>query len=407
MFSPRSPKVLELTKRLEAFMRQEVLPREALWLQQTHSGVRHPEFVEQLKAKARDQGLWNLFLPGLASDEPGTRLTNFEYAPLAEIMGRVSWASEVFNCSAPDTGNIELLHLFASAYQREQWLRPLLDGEIRSCFAMTEPDVASSDPSNLRTVIAEDGEDYVITGRKWFVTGALHPHCRVVVVVGVHTFKDLDKQRYSILLVPSNSPGLRIVRNIPVLNHEAPEGHCEIQFDNVRVSKTTSLLGAHGHGLKMAQARLGPGRIHHCMRTIGQCELALQLMCERAVERNAFGKRLADFANVQDWIAESRIEIDQVRLLTLGAADRIDRLGSHAARTEVAAIKVAATRLLTRVVDRAIQVFGAKGLTPDTPLAALYVWARALRFVDGPEEVHLRTVARQELAKIDLRSSIA
>jgi acyl-CoA dehydrogenase len=293
---------------------------------------------------------------------------------------------------------MELLHLFATPEQYERWLRPLLEGEIRSCFAMTEPDVASSDATNIQTRIRRDGDDYVINGRKWFITGAQDPRCKVAIVLGVSNDADDAPRhaRHSMVLVPMDAPGVKIVRNVPIMHHVAPEGHCEIVFRDVRVP-ARNLLGEEGQGFALAQARLGPGRIHHCMRTIGQCELALEMMCERALERKTFGKHLADYANVQDAIAESRLEIDQARLYVLRAASMLDRLGNQAGRVEVSAIKVVAARMQTRVVDRAIQVFGAMGLTPDTPLSYLWTWGRALRFVDGPDEVHLRVVARREL----------
>jgi acyl-CoA dehydrogenase len=395
-----SPKVQALQGQVRRFMDDLILPSQRDWQRWAGAGVYPLDVIEPLKAQARAAGLWNLFLPGLQEGEPGTRLSNLEYAPLAEIMGRVPWASEVFNCNAPDTGNIELLHLFANAEQRAQWLRPLLQGRIRSCFAMSEPDVASSDPTNLSTRIERAGADYVLNGRKWFITGAAHPRCRLAIVMGVSDAAP-DKPahgRHSLLLVPLDAPGVEIVRNIPVMQHQAIDGHCEIVFRDVRVP-ASHLLGAEGQGFAMAQARLGPGRVHHCMRTIGQCELALELMAERALERMAFGKHLSDFANVQDWIALSRVEIDQARLLVLHAAWRMDAQGNAAARADVAAIKLVAARLQTRVLDRAMQVFGAAGLTPDTPLAQLWSWGRALRFLDGPDEVHLRTLARHELAR--------
>jgi acyl-CoA dehydrogenase len=295
---------------------------------------------------------------------------------------------------------MELLHLFATPQQYDRWLKPLLAGEIRSAFAMTEPDVASSDATNIQTTIVRRGDEYVINGRKWFTTGALHPNCRFAIVMGVSDARGErpPHQRHSMVIVPLDTPGVRIVRNLPVMHHLAVEGHCEIVFSDVRVP-IANRLGEEGAGFALAQARLGPGRIHHCMRTIGQCELALELMCERALARRTFGRYLADYANVQDWIAESRIEIDQARLLVLRAADRFDREGNLAARVDVSAIKVLAGRSQTRVLDRAIQVFGAMGLTADTPLALLWSWGRALRFIDGPDEVHLRVVARAELAR--------
>ena len=395
-----SPRVQALQAQVQRFMDDLVLPSNRDWQRYADAGYYPSDVVEPLKAQARAAGLWNLFLPDLREDEPGTRLSNLEYAPLAEIMGRVPWASEVFNCSAPDTGNIELLHLAATPEQARQWMAPLLEGTIRSCFAMSEPDVASSDATNICTRIQRDGDDYVINGRKWFITGALHPACRLAIVMGVSNdaIEAPAHQRHSMILVPMDAPGVEIVRNMPVMAHLAIDGHCEMVFRNVRVP-ATHLLGAEGGGFALAQARLGPGRVHHCMRTIGQCELALELMCERALERMAFGRHLSDFANVQDWIGHSRVEIDQARLLVLRAAWLMDLQGSAAARVDVSAIKLVAAQLQTRVLDRAMQIFGAIGLTPDTPLAALWSWGRALRFLDGPDEVHLRTVARHELAR--------
>ena len=392
-----SPLAQQLQQRLHDFMLQHVWPANPEWLRIAESGEFPLAIVDDLKAKARVQGLWNLFLPGLRDDEPGTRLSNLDYAPLAEVMGRVAWASEVFNCNAPDTGNMELLHLFATPAQRERWLQPLLEGEIRSCFGMSEPDVASSDATNIATSIRREGDEFVINGRKWFTTGALHPNCRLCIVMGVTGTEGDAHQRHSMVLVPMDAPGVQIVRNVPIMSHHAPEGHCEVLFRHVRVP-LSNLLGEAGRGFALAQARLGPGRVHHCMRTIGQCELALELMCERALGRRAFGKALADFANVQDWIAHARVRIDQARLLVLRAAWLMDRQGNAAARVDVAAIKLVSADLHTWVLDRAIQVFGAMGLTPDTPLAAMWTWGRAMHFLDGPDEVHLRTVARQELA---------
>jgi acyl-CoA dehydrogenase len=388
---------------LQEFIEQYIVPRDRRWHAEVRDGTRYPGFMEELKEHAREQGLWNLFLPALRPDEPGTPLSNLEYAPLAEIMGRIPWAPEVFNCSAPDTGNMELLHLYATPDQRAEWLDPLLRGEVRSCFAMSEPDVASSDPTNIQTRIRREGGEYVVTGRKWFVTGSLHPLCRLAIVMGVSDPDADPHARHSMVLVPLDTPGVQIVRNIPVLHHESPDGHGEIVFRDVRVP-ASNILGEEGSGFAQAQARLGPGRIHHCMRTIGQCELALELMCARALERRAFGKRLADYSNVQEWIAKSRIEIDQARMYTLAAAAKLDRVGSRGARVDVAGIKVVAPRLQVRVLDRAIQVFGAMGLTPDTPLAYLFTWGRALRIVDGPDEVHLRVVARDELRKAKHRA---
>ena len=394
-----SPPVLELRQQLEEFIDRYVLPYNAAWHQSVAQGIYPPPFLADLKALAKSEGLWNLFLPGLRAGEPGKCLSNLEYAPLAEIMGRMPWASEVFNCSAPDTGNMELLHLFATPEQYQRWLRPLLDGDIRSAFAMSEPDVASSDPTNLQTRIHRDGDEWVLNGRKWFVTGAAHPNCKLLIVMCRSGDDEAAKHaRHSMLLVPMETPGVTVARNIRIMQHHTPEGHCEIVFRDVRVP-VGHLLGEVGAGFAMAQARLGPGRVHHCMRTIGQCELALALMCERTLERHAFGKYLADFANVQEWIAESRLEIDQARLLVLRAAWRLDQGEQKEARADVAAIKVVTARLQTRVVNRAMQVFGAMGLSPDTPLAYFWTWGRAMQLLDGPDEVHLRSVARNELAQ--------
>ncbi len=391
---------LQMQRTLRQFMDRHVLPQNQAWLRLADSGVYPTAVIEPLKLLAKEAGLWNLFLPGLREGEPGTRLTNMEYAPLAEIMGRIPWAAEVFNCNAPDTGNMELLHLFATPEQHERWLNPLLAGDIRSCFGMTEPDVASSDATNIQTTIRRDGDEYVINGRKWFTTGAIHPNCKLVIVMGVSDESpDAPRHsRHSMVLVPLDTPGFKIVRNVPIMHHHAPEGHCEVTFSNVRVP-VSCLLGQEGAGFALAQARLGPGRVHHCMRSIGQCELAVELMCERALTRRAFGKHLSEYANIQDWIGYSRVEIDQARLLVLRAAWIMDTFGNKAAHIDVSAIKLVAAQLQTRVIDRAMQVFGAMGVTPDTPLSYLWSWGRAMRYFDGPDEVHLRTLARVELAK--------
>ena len=403
-----SPRSLALKAQLERFMDDLVLPSLGDWHRYADAGVYPLDVVEPLKANARALRLWNLFLPSLRDDQPGTRLSNVDYAPLAECMGRVPWAAEVFNCSAPDSGNIELLQLFASPAQRERWLDPLLRGEIRSCFAMSEPDVGSSDPTQLQTSMARDGDEWVLNGRKWFITGAAHPLCRLALVVGqsggMAAPEGARHHGHSIVLVPMDTPGLVVERNIPVMDHQAIEGHCEIVLRDVRVP-ADHVLGKLGAGFAMAQARLGPGRVHHAMRSIGQCELALELMCERALERRTFGHRVADFANVQDWIAHSRLEIDQARLLVLRAAWKMDTEDPVEARVDASAIKLVTAQLQTRVIDRAIQVFGAMGLTPDTPLARLWSWGRAMRFLDGPDEVHLRSIARHELALAKARGS--
>lgn len=390
----------QMQRTLRQFMDRHVLPQNREWQRLADSGVYPSSVIEPLKVLAKEAGLWNLFLPGLREGEPGTRLSNMEYAPLAEIMGRIPWASEVFNCNAPDTGNMEMLHLFATPEQHERWLKPLLAGEIRSCFSMTEPDVASSDATNIQTTIRREGDEYVINGRKWFSTGAMHPLCRFTIVMGVSDESPdaSAHSRHSMVIVPLDTPGFKIVRNVAIMHHHTPEGHCEVTFENVRVP-VSSLLGQEGAGFALAQARLGPGRVHHCMRSIGQCELAMELMCERALTRKAFGKHLSDFANVQDWIAHSRVEIDQARLLVLRAAWLMDTQGNKAARIDVSAIKLVAALLQTRVLDRAMQVFGAMGITPDTPLSYLWTWGRAMRFFDGPDEVHLRAIARHELGR--------
>ena len=393
-----TPKIDALRTRVSDFMDRYVVPNNNRWRREVAEGKNPPPVVDELKALARSEGLWNLFLPGLRSDEPGTKLTNLEYAPLAEIMGKLLWASEVFNCSAPDTGNMELLHLFATPEQSERWLKPLLNGEIRSCFAMTEPDSSSSDATNISTRIESDGGDYVINGRKWFITGAMSPRCRISIVMGVTNPSAEPHKRQSMVLVPMDTDGVKVVRNISVMNHLSAESHCEVLFKNVRVPKS-NLLGGEGQGFALAQARLGPGRIHHCMRTIGQCELALDLMVMRSKERKTFGKYLHEHGAVAEWIALSRCEIEQARLLVLKAAWMIDNLGAKAAATEIALIKVVAPRMHVNILDRAMQTFGAMGLSPDTPLPDLWTMGRTLRIADGPDEVHLRSIARRELKR--------
>lgn len=390
-----SPRSEALTQDLRAFMQTHVFPRVAAWRNEVAAGVQPVSFMEDLKSRARDAKLWNLFLPALLPEEPGTRLSNLEYAPLAEVMGRVPWASEVFNCSAPDTGNMELLHLFATAAQRQEWLMPLLEGRIRSAFAMTEPGVASSDATNIQTAIERDGNDYLINGHKWYITNAAHPNCRLLIVMGKTNPKAAPHAQQSMVLVPLTSQGVQIVRNVSVMHHHSPHGHCEILLRNVRVSRE-NLLGEEGRGFAMAQARLGPGRVHHCMRALGQAELALELMVARSRERTAFGHRLADHGVVADWIARSRIEIEQARLLVFKTAWLLDTAGVESARREVAMIKAVVPSVLTRVADRAIQTFGAMGTGPDTPLAEIWTEGRALRIADGPDEVHRRTISRLE-----------
>ncbi len=389
-----SEKSLALQAKLRAFMDDHVIPRHAQFVEEAGNGTHVISFMNDLKALARAEGLWNMFLPALEEVEPGTRLSNLDYAPLAEIMGTLPWASEVFNCSAPDTGNMEILHMFGTEVQKEQWLKPLLNGQIRSAFSMTEPDTASADATNIETVIRRDGDDYVINGRKWFSTGAASPNCKFAIVMGKTAPDNPNRhEQQSMVIVPLDTPGVMITRNIPVINHESYESHCEIVYRNVRVP-VTNLLGEENAGFAIAQARLGPGRIHHCMRSIGQAELAFKLMVERTLERKTFGKFLHEHGMVQEKIARSRIEIEQARLLVLKAAWLIDKYGTRAARNEVGLIKVAIPEMQCNVIDRAIQVFGGMGVTPDLPLMDIWTMARCLRIADGPDEVHMQTIAR-------------
>ena len=360
---------------------------------------RTPEVLRGLKRTAREQGLWNLFLP---DEKYGAGLSVLDYAPIAELSGRsVAIAPEAMNCAAPDTGNMELLAMFATEQQVAQWLRPLLDGEIRSCFSMTEPAVASSDATNIATTITRDGDDYIVDGRKWWSTGALRPECRVAIVMGVSDPDGPRHARHSMILVPLDASGVKIERSTTVYGYDdGPHGgHGVIHYDHVRVP-AENLLGPQGGGFMMAQARLGPGRIHHCMRSLGMAERALELMCARVVSRTAFGKPLAEQGVVREWIAESRLAIDQARLLVLKAAWLIDNVGAAKARTEIAAIKVAAPRAALYVVDKAVQAHGAAGVSSDAPLAEMWAALRTLRLADGPDEVHLRSLAREELRKI-------
>ncbi len=394
-----SERAATLRSELIRFMDERVLPAEEIYRQQMESAGSphaHPQIVEDLKAEARKRGLWNLFLPHRTEWTDG--LSNTDYAPLAEISGRSFLGPEVINCAAPDTGNMELLTLYGSQDQKERWLAPLLDGVIRSCFAMTEPAVASSDARNIECAIVRDGDDYVITGRKWWISGAASHRCKVAIVMGKTDPKASSYRQQSMILVPLDSPGVKIIRALPVFGYQDREGHCEIEFDHVRVPKD-NLLGEEGGGFAMAQARLGPGRIHHCMRSIGVAERALDLMCRRVSSRVAFGKPLAEQGVVQSWIADSRIEIDQARLLTLNAAYLMDTVGNQGARIEIAAIKVVAPAMALRVLDRAIQSFGGAGVCDDYPLARLWAGQRTLRLADGPDEVHRMTIARRELAR--------
>jgi acyl-CoA dehydrogenase len=395
-FQP-SERCTEFKERLEAFMAEHVYPAEPVYERQLReSGDLHhqPQVMEQLKARARDAGLWNMFLPDA---DHGAGLSNSDYAPLAEILGRSHIASEACNCSAPDTGNMEVLHQFATAEQKSRWLNPLLEGEIRSCFAMTEPDVASSDATNISLQIERSGEDYVLNGRKWWISGALHPHCRIMIVMGKSNVDAPRHRQQSQILVPIDTPGVGIVRGLPVFGYQDQEGHAEILFEDVRVP-ASNLIAGEGDGFMIAQARLGPGRIHHCMRSIGSAERALEAMCRRAVARTTFGQPIAARANIQDWIAEARIEIEMARLLTLKAAWLMDTVGNRHARTEIAAIKVAAPNIALKVIDRAIQVHGGGGVSDDFPLAWAYAHLRTLRLADGPDEVHKLSIARRELA---------
>jgi acyl-CoA dehydrogenase len=393
-----SERVELLRARLLEFMDQVVYPAEAVYEEQCgRLGANEvPAVIEELKQEARRRELWNLFLP---DKRWGPGLSNVEYAPLAEITGRsVMLAPEALNCSAPDTGNMEILAQFGSEEQQRMWLVPLLEGQIRSCFAMTEPDVASSDASNIAMAIRTDGDEYVIDGRKWWTTGSLDPRCKVALVMGVTDELAERHRRQSLVLVPLDTPGVRIVRDLSVFGYIDWHGHGELVLDQVRVPRS-NLVGEEGGGFAIAQARLGPGRIHHAMRAIGLGERALELMVGRASARHAFGGPLSAQGVVQTWIAESRIELDQARLLVMKAAWMMDTVGARAARTEIAAIKVAAARAAARVADRAIQIFGAAGLSSDFPLARWYANARALRIVDGPDEVHLMTVAREEIKR--------
>ena len=395
-----SAKTSEYAAKLQAFMDKEVFPAEAVYEHQRAelkaAGKPHglPAVVEELKVKARAQGLWNLFLPH--SHDPHHGLSVTEYATLAEITG---WSPEIapeaINCAAPDTGNMELLDMFATDEQKKMWLEPLLDGRIRSAFAMTEPDVASSDARNIRTSIVKDGGDYVINGTKWWTTGAMDERCQILIVMG-KTNPDADAyHQQSMVLVPINTPGVKVVRNLLVFGYEDQHGHAEVSFTNVRVP-IANLLGPEGDGFALAQARLGPGRIHHCMRAIGMAERALSLMIKRSIVREPFGKALVQQGVIQDWIAQARIDIEQARLLVLKAAWMIDTVGAKGARKEIAAIKVAVPQMAERIIDHAIQAHGGAGVCQDTPLASMYAGIRTLRIVDGPDEVHIRDIARLE-----------
>ena len=385
-----------------AFMDEHIYPNEAEFEEQAHE-LGHdgdPPLLDKLKAAARERGLWNLFLPHLAPDSPGTKLSNLDYAPISEQLGKVTFASEVLNCSAPDTGNMEILNAYGSETVKRDWLAPLLEGEMRSAFSMTEPDVASSDATNIGLRITRDGNDYVLNGTKWFSSGALRPRCRVLIVMGK---TDPDAPRHlqqSMIVVPKDTPGVRIGRTPHVFGYDHAGGHPEIFFENVRVS-ADNLLGEEGGGFAMSQARLGPGRIHHCMRSIGVAERALGLMIDRALQRSTFGSSVAHKGLIQDWIAEARIEIDMCREYVLHTAHLMDTVGNKAAATEISGIKVAIPNMALKVIDRAIQVHGAAGVTQFTPLASMYAGMRTLRLADGPDEVHKMTIARREILRHD------
>jgi acyl-CoA dehydrogenase len=397
-----SAKVRELQARVDGFMQEHVFPNERRFADEVEENTRRgarwtpTRIVEDLKARARAAGLWNLFLPASGH---GAGLTNVEYAPLAELMGRVPWASEVFNCSAPDTGNMETLERYGTPAQKERWLKPLLAGEIRSAFAMTEPDVASSDATNIRTEIRRDGDEYVITGRKWWISGAGDPRCRIYIVMGKTDPEAPRHAQQSMILVPADTPGLRVLRPLNVFGYDdAPHGHMEVDFDAVRVP-VANILRGQGRGFEIAQGRLGPGRIHHCMRCIGLAERALALMCRRLAQRVAFGGAVARQSVWQERIAEARCMIDQARLLTLKAASMMDGAGNKAARAEIAMIKVVAPNVACTVLDWAIQAHGGGGMCDDFPLAYAYTLARTLRLADGPDEVHRNAIAKLEIAR--------
>jgi acyl-CoA dehydrogenase len=398
MLFEHSAKVQDLQKRVSAFMAEHVYPNEMTHFGQVQAGDRWQPtaILESLKVKARAAGLWNLFLP---ESEYGAGLTNLEYAPLCEIMGRSLFAAEAFNCSAPDTGNMEVLVRYGTTEQKERWLKPLLAGEIRSCFAMTEPEVASSDATNIRSSIVRQGEDYVLNGRKWWTSGAGDPRCKICIFMGKTDPAAPTHKQQSMILVPMNTPGLKVRRMLTVFGYDdAPHGHAEVHFENVRVPAANLLLGE-GRGFEIAQGRLGPGRIHHCMRLIGLAERALEAMCRRVKERVAFGKPISEQGTIRADIADSRMEIDQARLLTLKAAAMMDAIGNKAARTEIAMIKVVAPNLALRVIDRAIQAHGGAGVSGDFFLAHAWASSRTLRLADGPDEVHRESIAKLELQR--------
>ncbi|MCK9518675.1 MAG: acyl-CoA dehydrogenase family protein [Dehalococcoidia bacterium] len=397
-----TPEGLARQAEVKEFMDKYIYPNEEEYYRQYHEGGDHsyPPILDDLKAEARKRGLWNLFLPHLREGDPGTKLSNVDYAPISEELGKVGFASEVLNCNAPDTGNMEVLNLYGNEQIRNEWLKPLLNGEIRSAFAMTEPAVASSDATNISLQITRDGDEYVLNGRKWFTSGIMADRCKVMIVMGKTDPTALRHKQQSMIVVPKDTPGVTVERSLTVFGNEERGGHGQVLFENVRVP-ADHLLGEEGSGFAISQARLGPGRIHHCMRTIGVAERALELMCQRALNRSAFGSLVAQKGLIQDWIAESRVEIDMAREYVLRTAHLMDTVGNRAAATEISGIKVAVPRMALKVIDRAIQVHGAMGVTQDTPLALMWAHIRTLRIADGPDEVHKMTIARRELKKYD------
>jgi acyl-CoA dehydrogenase len=390
-----STKTCELQSNLQKFMDENIYPNEQAFHDEINSGDRWQpsRLMEDLKAKAKAKGLWNLFLPEVSG------LTNLEYAPLAEMMGRVVWSAEVFNCSAPDTGNMEVLERYGTAEQKEEWLKPLLNGEIRSCFSMTEPDVASSDATNICSSIKRDGDDYIVHGRKWWSTGAGDSRCKLSIFMGKTDETAPKHLQQSMILVPMDADGVKVERMLNVFGYDdAPNGHAEISFENVRVPATNLLLGE-GRGFEIAQGRLGPGRVHHCMRMIGVAERSLELMTKRATEREAFGKKLSEQGVIRQWISEARMAIEQARLLVLKTAWMMDEVGNKAARKEIAMIKAVVPQMALKIIDRAIQTHGGGGVCQDFPLASFWIYARTLRLADGPDEVHLESIAKMELKK--------
>ena len=397
-------KAIQIRDEVETFFNARVLPNNKLWAEQAQSGQSTPDIERELRAEAKALGLWNMALPRLGDNEPGTKLTNLEFTGAAEVLGRLEWASRVFNCHAPDVPNMELLQLFATAQQREDWLNPLLEGEFGSSFAMTEPGVASSDPVNLETTIVRDGDEYVINGRKWFASNGSHENTRLIILVGVTDANAKKSKRQSLILIPRQAEGVKVNRNLPVFEHESVTSrHPELSFTNVRVP-VVNLLGEEGEGFAMGQARLGPARLHHCMRAIGECEVLISLMLKRSAERTTFGKRLDEYSSTSEAISLSRIELDQCRLLVQQAAHLIDTAGNKEARKKISMIKVAVARVYQQIADRAVQLYGAKGVTNDTPAARAFAKARAFRIYDGPDEVHLQTIARLEASDQNLEN---